>query len=155
MHSCTQRLLIYRALNGGLFSWQGLREAMPQGDLRPLRPEKICNLGSQVELNLEEASEPDQVSQPRHWSSLPRVYSKPCTSSLAPLTPALFSFIISGVQIKPQEEGETSLPVGKLIRIWEIMLQIKAFFSDLSHSLRQNTLDSIQALHHSDYSRLR
>lgn len=76
-------------------------------------------------------------------------------SSPALLTPALFSFIISGVQIKPQEEGERSFPVGKLIRIWEIMVQIIAFFGDLPCNLRQNTLDYIQALHHSDYGRLR
>lgn len=73
----------------------------------------------------------------------------------ASLTPALFPFIISRVQIKPQEERERSLPVGKLIRIWEIMLQITAFFGDLPHNLRQNTLDSIQPLHHRDYSKLR
>jgi len=59
------------------------------------------------------------------------------------------------VQIKPQEEGERSLPVVKLIRTWEIMLQITAFFSDIPHNLRQNSLDSIQTLHHSDHGRLR
>lgn len=73
----------------------------------------------------------------------------------ASLTPALFPFIISGVQIKPQEERERSLPVGKLIRIWEIILQITAFFGDLPHSLRQSTLDSIQPLHHRAYGNLR
>lgn len=59
------------------------------------------------------------------------------------------------MQIKPQEERERSLPVGKLIRIWEIMFQITAFFGDLPHNLRQNTLDSIQPLHHRDYGKLR
>lgn len=130
---------------------------IPQGDLRPLRPEKICNLGSQVELNLEKVLVPEQASQPPRWSSPPEGVFKALQqpSSLAPLTAALFSFIISGVHIKPQEEGERALPVGKLIRLWEIMLQITAFFGDLPRYLRQKTLESLQALHHSDFSRLR
>lgn len=83
---------------------------------------------------------PGSVQSLHHWASL---------------TPALFPFVISGVQTKPQEERERSLPVGKLIRIWDIMLQITAFFGDLPHSLRQNTLDSIQPLHHRVYGKLR
>lgn len=93
-----------------------------------------------------------QVSEPPCWGSPPQGVFEALhhSSSLAPLTPALFLFIISGVQIKPQEERERSLPVGKLIRIREIMVQIIAFFGDLPCNLRQNTLDYIQSLHHSD-----
>lgn len=94
-----------------------------------------------------------------HQSQQARLHTRALLPGLhqasASLTPALFPFIISGVQIKPQEERETSLPVGKLIRIWEIMLQITAFFGDVPHNLRQNTLDSIQSLHHRDYGKLR
>lgn len=122
-----------------------------------MRPEKIYNPGSQVELNLENcpctrASEPASTLELTSEGVFKALHQ---LSSLAPLTPALFSFIVSGVQIKPQEEGQKSLPAGKLIRIWKIMLQITACFGDLPHNLRQNALDSIQALHYSDYGRLR